>query len=157
MHKIRKAEPQDLSALARLWFDGWTEAHRDHVPEGLTALRTNDAFHTRLINFADLLRMAGTAEEPLGLCAIKENEIDQLYVSPKARGTGLAAELLKDGETRIKNTGAQAALLYCLSKNLPAKRFYEKQGWINSEIKDVPFEVDGTAFPVNCIIFRKTL
>jgi len=95
MHKIRKAEPQDLSALARLWFDGWTEAHRDH--------------------------------------------------------------LLKDGETRIKNTGAQAALLYCLSKNLPAKRFYEKQGWINSEVKDVPFEVDGTAFPVNCIIFRKTL
>ncbi len=47
MTSIRPATGADMAAVADLWHAGWHTGHAGHVPEGLTAARTLDAFHER--------------------------------------------------------------------------------------------------------------
>jgi quercetin dioxygenase-like cupin family protein/GNAT superfamily N-acetyltransferase len=125
----RRATPDELPALARLWEAGWHDAHDGLVPPALVALRTSDSFLDRLSGFGDALRVAGPPGEPLGLCVASGEEIDQLYVAPAARGTGLAATLLADGEARLAAAGASVGRIACAIGNDRALRFYEKHGW----------------------------
>jgi GNAT superfamily N-acetyltransferase len=128
---LRLAQPADLAPLAQLWCDGWMEAHAAHVPDALLSARTPDSFHTRLLKFGNDLRVAGPAGAPTGLCAVRGAELNQLFVAPSARGTGLAADLLANGEARLATKGVTSAFLLCLIENERAARFYEKQGWQN--------------------------
>jgi len=66
---------------------------------------------------------------PLGFYMLKDDELDQFYVAARARGTGLAAQLIADAEARIANTGFETAWLACAIGNDRAARFYEKSGW----------------------------
>jgi GNAT superfamily N-acetyltransferase len=75
------------------------------------------------------VRVAGPLGAPVGLCIIKGNELYQLYVSAEARGTGIAAALLADGEIRMARKGVEIAWLACAIGNQRAARFYEKSGW----------------------------
>lgn len=154
---IRQATPGDFPKLALLWHDGWMEAHSAHVPEGLTRRRTKRSFLDRLKDLGDELRMAGCADAPLGLSVIYPGQVNQLFVSSAARGTGLAGRLLRDAEDRLRNAGHDHALLHCLDRNTKAAHFYEKHGWINSGVEPVGIEADGAVFDVPCIIFRKSL
>ena len=47
MTSIRPATSADMAAVADLWHEGWHDGHAGHVPDGLTALRTLEAFHER--------------------------------------------------------------------------------------------------------------
>ena len=47
MTTIRPAGAADMAAVADLWHEGWHAGHAGHVPEGLTVLRTLEAFHER--------------------------------------------------------------------------------------------------------------
>ena len=47
MTTIRPAGDADMAAVAVLWHEGWHDGHAGHVPDGLTAVRTLDAFHER--------------------------------------------------------------------------------------------------------------
>ncbi len=157
MHMLRSADPADIDPLAQLWHDGWNEAHLAHVPAKLAAYRTLDSFRSRTIAFGDRLRTAGPLGAPLGLCAITNDELDQLYVSPAARGTGLAAELLAEGERRMARAGVTRAHLLCLIENKRAARFYERQGWENTGVKiDSLFTEDGP-FELRVLRFEKDL
>jgi ribosomal protein S18 acetylase RimI-like enzyme len=60
---------------------------------------------------------------------VKGDELYQLYVSAKSRGTGLAAALLTDSEDRMFRGGVETAWLACAIGNTRAARFYEKCGW----------------------------
>lgn len=60
---------------------------------------------------------------------VKDDELYQLYVSATARGSGLAATLLADGEARIATNGFGTGWLACAIGNDRAARFYEKNGW----------------------------
>ena len=60
---------------------------------------------------------------------VKDDELYQLFVLADARGTGVAATLLADGETRIASAGFERAWLACAIGNNRAARFYEKNGW----------------------------
>jgi len=153
----RPAKHADLPALAQLWHDAWHEAHTAHLPEDFTSQRTVHSFQTRLSDAGDALRMIGTATTALGLCIINEDEIDAIFVAPDARGTGVAAILLADGEARLKASGIQNAHLICLIQNLRAARFYEKSGWLQiGTIKD-PLQTPSGVVEVECRVFRKPL
>ena len=75
------------------------------------------------------IRVAGNLGAPLGFCAIRHDELDQLFVSPAARGTGLAAALVADAERRLAGHGVTLAWLACAIGNDRAAHFYEKCGW----------------------------
>ncbi|MCB1037158.1 MAG: GNAT family N-acetyltransferase, partial [Acidobacteria bacterium] len=92
--KAREAEERDLDAMARIWFDGWQDAHARIVPKELARYRTLESFRERLESELPAVRVVGSESGLLGLCIIKADEIYQLYVAAEARGTGVAAVLL---------------------------------------------------------------
>ena len=148
--KIRQAEEGEIGRLARLWYDAWQDAHAAIVPVELPKLRTVEGLERRLAATLPSVRVVDLAGEPAGLCSIKGDELYLLYVSAKARGTGVAAALLADAEARLSQGGAEVAWLACAIGNDRAARFYEKWGWhrVGTEVKqletpngDVPLEV----------------
>ncbi len=154
---IRKAEAADIDPLAQLWFDGWMEAHEAHVPRELTEQRTLESLRTRIKAFADDLRTAGPAGAPLGFCAIKGQELDQLFVAPEGRGTDLAGRLLKDGEDRLAANGVRDAYLLCVIENARAARFYARMGWQNRGVVDGTVSVQDGGFTFRVLRFEKRL
>jgi ribosomal protein S18 acetylase RimI-like enzyme len=128
MH-VRAAEAIEIDQLAQLWFDGWREAHAHLVPPELTRARTWESFRDRLRATLPDIRVIGAPGSPAGFCIVKDAELYQLFVSPHARGSGVAAALLADGETRLLANGVATAWLACAIGNDRAARFYEKCGW----------------------------
>jgi ribosomal protein S18 acetylase RimI-like enzyme len=126
---VRPAAPEELDHLARLWYDGWQDAHALILPAELKARRTRESFRLRLEEALAHTRVAGPPGEPVGLCIVKGDELYQLYVSAGARGSGVAALLIVDAEHRLAAAGVETAWLACAIGNDRAARFYEKCGW----------------------------
>lgn len=129
MITIRAAEETDIDQLAQVWFDAWNDAHARIVPVELARLRTLENFRERMQKELPNVRVAGDLGEPVGFCVIKDDELYQLFVAAKARGTGVAAALMADGEARLAQSGVETAWLACAIGNERAARFYEKCGW----------------------------
>lgn len=153
---IRPIEQEDAAAIARIWYDGWRDAHLDIVPAELTEQRTLDSFAQRLSKAFDVVRVCIDGAKPLGFSMIKQNEIDQFYVAAHSRGKGVARHLMIDAETQIKSVGFDSAWLACSIGNTRAARFYEKSGWTNVGVKPMTFEATNGPFPLDVWIFEKT-
>jgi GNAT superfamily N-acetyltransferase len=127
---VRPATEAEIDHLARLWHEGWNDAHGKLAPEGLVKARTLDSFRERIAAALDDTRVIGPAGAPLGLCMLKNDELYQLFVARQARGTGAAAALIADGEARLAARGFATVWLACAIGNDRAARFYEKCGWV---------------------------
>ena len=146
---VRAAEAHEVDHLARLWHQGWNDAHAAFAPAGLVRARTLESFRDRIAAALPDTRVVGPPGAPLGLCVIKDDELYQLFVARAARGTGVAAVLIADGEARLAERGVTTAWLSCGIGNDRAARFYEKRGWVRARImvnrletQDGVFEVD---------------
>lgn len=126
---LRPAREEDVPDLARIWGEGWREAHLGNVPEPLVAARTPDSFRRRALDLVPRTTVAVVAGEVAGFVMIDADEVQQLYVGPRHRGAGTASALLAEGERRIAAEGHDRAWLAVVAGNLRARRFYERQGW----------------------------
>jgi GNAT superfamily N-acetyltransferase len=153
----RPLTPDDYGPVAQLWYDGWHETQAPFVPKALVALRTQTDFHKRLVAMGDLARTIGPVDAPLGLCAIKDAEMYQLFLSPDARGTGAATALLVDAENRLRMSGVIRAHLDCLEDNTRAIRFYQKMGWTAQGVQSSALDTSAGPFMLDCMLFTKAL
>jgi GNAT superfamily N-acetyltransferase len=119
----------DIEPLSNLWHIGWTEAHAHLMPPLFAQLRTPERLATQLREHLGDLRVIGPQEEPAGFSIVKGNELYQLYVAARARGSGVAAALIAEAEARLAASGVELAWLACAIGNNRAARFYEKSGW----------------------------
>ena len=141
MTSIRPASDADMAAVADLWHEGWHDGHAGHVPEGLTAARTLEAFHQRTpARVADTTVAVSDRGELLGFVMVVGDEVEQVFVGPVARGSGLAAALLTEAERQVASAGHDEAWLAVVTGNARARRFYEKRGWHDSG--DLPYELN---------------
>jgi ribosomal protein S18 acetylase RimI-like enzyme len=129
MTRVRPAQRSEVSALARLWYDGWQDAHAAILPEALARARTLESFAARLEAALRDVWVIGPVGSPLGFCMLKGDELYQFYVTAETRGTGAAASLICDAEARLAGDGVEMAWLTCAIGNERASRFYEKSGW----------------------------
>lgn len=137
---IRPAEPGDAEAVAEVWHRAWHDAHPGHVPEGLTAARTLEAFRARTpLRVADTT-VAVTDGEVAGFVMVAGDEVEQVFVDRAHRGTGLAVLLLDEAERQVAAAGHPTAWLAVVAGNARARRFYQRRGW--ADAGELPYEVE---------------
>jgi GNAT superfamily N-acetyltransferase len=154
---VRPAEESEIDQLAQIWFDGWRDAHEQIVPAELTAVRTYDSFRKRLRALVSDTRVVGPSRDPVGFCIVKRDELYQLFVSEQARGSGAAAALIADAESRLARNGVKTAWLSCAIGNERAARFYEKRGWRRAGTRVSELDTDGGTFSLEVWRYEKRL
>lgn len=154
---VRNATEADLDRLAGIWHQGWHEAHAQLVPMELTRLCSLPNFRDRLREALADLRVAGPPRAPVGFYMLKHDELFLLYVSAEARGSGVAAGLIADAETRLAQEGVEVAWLACAIGNERAARFYEKSGWERVGVMINEAETSAGPFPLEVWRYEKRL
>jgi len=154
---VRAAEEVEIDHLAKIWYDGWHEAHAQIVPAELTRLRTLESFRQRLQTALPNVRVAGPSCSPAGFCIVRDAELYQLFVSAESRGSGVAAALIADAEARLSESGVETAWLACAIGNERAARFYEKCGWQRVGTMVNHAETANGTFPLEVWRYEKSL
>ena len=142
---IRSAKKADLPALAELHVVTWQVAYRDILPaeliESLSAARTearwaelfNDPQRTTLIaeingQVAGFVGFGASRDEDDS--PHKVGEIYALYVHPNWWGNGSGTALVEQAFKQLRQKGFQEVTVWTLTRNSPARTFYEKVGFI---------------------------
>jgi GNAT superfamily N-acetyltransferase len=153
----RDAKLSEIGQLAKIWFDGWQDAHARIVPAELARLRTFQSFEQRLRAALSGVRAAGEVGAPVGFYFLKGAELYQLYVASNARGSGIAAGLMADAEAHLREKDVHTAWLACAIGNDRADRFYEKCGWSKTGTVTDDVEVSGGTFALEVWRYEKSL
>lgn len=133
---VRPATTADVDVLARIWHDGWWQAHEGHVPAALYHERTPETFPPRVAERVPATWVAQGADGVLGFVVVVGDELEQLYVAASAQGTGVGAALIAQAEEVIRSAGHPRAWLAVVADNPRARRFYERSGWVDAGLED---------------------
>jgi GNAT superfamily N-acetyltransferase len=147
----RDADESELDHLAKLWYDGWQDAHAALMPAELRRLRTLANFRDRLRAGLEHVRVIGPRGAPAGFSMLKGDELYQFYVSAEARGTGVAPALIADAEARLAANGVATAWLGCAIGNERAS------GWRRVRTEQVQLDTFEGPFPLEVWRFEKTI
>jgi ribosomal protein S18 acetylase RimI-like enzyme len=131
-HFVRKATSNDVGAVARIWHVGWTDGHVGHVPPELVLYRNKEQFVSRARERLECMWVAESHGQTVGFVVVKGDEVEQIYVDRTARGTGVAATLLRKAEAEIRSAGHRQAWLAVVAGNRRARSFYARLGWRDS-------------------------
>lgn len=153
----RDAQPRDLDALAALWHAGWQDAHAAILPAELARHRTLAGMRQRLAAGLAQVRVVDLDRAPAGFAWTLADELYQLYVAPRARGTGVAAGLLLDAEAAIAARGHARAWLACAIGNARAARFYARHGWERVGVVTSRLPVPGGEFALDVWRYEKAM
>ncbi len=133
---LRTATHDDAKAVAEIWYRGWQEAHIGNVPDELLQARTKKSFWERAAEHVADTSVATVDGKVGGFVMVIGDEVEQVYVSAGHRGTGVAAALLAEAERLVKANGHGRAWLAVAPGNARARRFYERQGWVDEGLFD---------------------
>ena len=154
---LRSAEPADVGAVAEIWRSGWIDGHLGHVPDALVAVRTPESFVVRAGERIADTTVAVVGGDVAGFVMVVGDEVEQLYVGAASRGTGVAGALLAHAAWLGRAAGHERVWLAVASGNARARRFYERQGWVDEGAFDYPAAGPGGAIPVPCHRYVKRL
>jgi GNAT superfamily N-acetyltransferase len=140
---IRRAGVEDAGAIAEVQVRSWRAAYRGIMPQSyLDALdtgRRTDRW-ARWIGNADWPREAMLVAEEAGSVVAFANfgpleesrdvsEVEAFYSVPEVWGTGVNRRLMDAVTDGLVAGGYAEAVLWVLSANDRARRFYTAQGW----------------------------
>ena len=153
---LRPATEQDVEAIADVWHQGWVDGHVGHVPAALNPHRTLEHFRRRVPPRIPSTTVAVAGTQVVGFVNVHDDEVEQLFVAREARGTGVAAALLRHAEAAIARR-ADVAWLAVANGNARARRFYERQGWADVAAIDYQAEIEGGTIPVPCRRYERVV
>ena len=106
------------------------EPNREAVREGLArAIVTQSVLVARTAD-GDLVGFVEFAPETDSYRQdVDRGVIENIYVRPSHRGTGLGADLLEAAENRLLDAGVDRIALEVLAENEAARRFYASHGY----------------------------
>jgi ribosomal protein S18 acetylase RimI-like enzyme len=129
--EVRAARGDDAAAVAEIWEHGWRDGHLGNVPDELVALRTPESFATRAAERVGDTTVATVDGAVAGFVMVVGDEVEQVYVAADHRGSGVASTLLAEAERLVATGGHPKAWLAVAPGNARARRFYERQGWVD--------------------------
>jgi GNAT superfamily N-acetyltransferase len=146
--RLREAEPPDAAALGALHVAAWREAYAGILPpsllDSLSADRSAAMWRAVLDDpsgYGDAALFVAESEGAMvgfGACFAQrdealaargiDGEIGAVYVLQAHQGAGIGRALMRLMALRLLDQGRQAASLWVLRANAPARRFYEALG-----------------------------
>jgi GNAT superfamily N-acetyltransferase len=149
-YRIRKATSNDVDQVARIWLAGWADGHVGNVPPELVKHREQlEVYVSRARERIGGMWIAEANDgQVLGFVVVKLDELEQVYVDRAARGTGVAAQLLRTGEDEVRRAGHTRAWLAVVAGNARARAFYERHGWRDAGSFIYQAETEAGTFPV---------
>lgn len=154
---LRQARAEDTAAIAEIWYEGWQVAHLGNVPDELRHARTRASFDTRAAQRLSQTTVALVDDGIAGFVMVVGDEIEQVYVAARHRGTGLATHLLAAAEQRVHANGHPEAWLAVVPGNPRARRFYETHGWTDKGLFTHHAPGPTTPIPVPAHRYVKTV
>ncbi|MGV6848340.1 MAG: N-acetyltransferase family protein [Marinibacterium sp.] len=128
--KLREATQQDAPAIADIlsdWIDQTDWMVRVHT-------RAEDRGFGAFLIEKTQVTVAEAVTEPRAVCgflSLQPPHIQALYLAPDARGQGVGKALLDRAKT-----GHDRLELWAFQANLGARRFYEREGFVEVERTD---------------------
>jgi ribosomal protein S18 acetylase RimI-like enzyme len=147
---LRPATAADVEQVARTWAAGWADGHLGHVPDELVALRTAASFRSRAAEQVGDTTVAEVDGRVAGFVMVVADEVEQVYVDRAHRGSGVAGILLAEAARQVAAAGHSRAWLAVATGNARARRFYERQGWVDEGAFDYPASTERGTLPVPC-------
>ena len=140
---IRDARPEDAQEVAGVHIRAWQSAYRGLLPdEHLDGLRVEERAARYSFGSSDPAAphtiLALEREAICGFATIGPSrdedapglaELYALYVDPGHWGEGTGDRLHSRALERMREHGYGAAILWVLTGNEPAERFYRRRGW----------------------------
>jgi ribosomal protein S18 acetylase RimI-like enzyme len=163
---LRRAIPDDATALAHVHVDSWRAAYRGLVPDefldSLDYCQRSLRFRESLATGSGETYLAEKDGEPFGILTVgacRDADLDRvtageiwgIYLAPQHWRKGLGRALFQRAEQMLQARGYTLATLWVLEGNQQARRFYEAMG----------FETDGASrvlnlgAPLKAIRYRK--
>jgi GNAT superfamily N-acetyltransferase len=145
--RIRLAREADIPALVDAHARSWRASYGDLLPAGLIedVLAARDAraerWRTRLADPSDpgAFLVAEIAGQAVGLAITGPSrdedgdaatgEVYAIYLDPGVIGRGVGRALFAAAVADLVSRGFERAILWVLSDNMRARRFYEAAGW----------------------------
>ena len=137
---IRKNELKDQEQMAHIKIDGWRYTYDkiiasmylkslDYVSQTMRYIESFD-------EYKDLVLVAVMGEEVLGYSCFDieektgkfDSELVSLYLKPSEIGRGIGTTLVKETAKELLSKGRKNMIVWCLSENVNAIKFYEKLG-----------------------------
>lgn len=145
MITVRKAFLQDLEDLTILF-----DAYRIFYKQEGDVSAARKFLKERLLRNESVIYIAYNEENAIGFTQLYpifssvslKNAwlLNDLYVLPSARRSGVAEALLNAAREHGIDTGAKWLLLETALDNFPAQSLYEKNGWVKAE--DIFYTLD---------------
>jgi ribosomal protein S18 acetylase RimI-like enzyme len=154
--RLRAATPDDTDAIATVWHGGWPEGHLGYVPEALLLHRRLVDFRARVPALLDRTTVATIGSDVAGFVMVNDDELEQIYVAEAARGSGVAAALLRHAETEI-GYRFDVAWLAVVAGNTRARRFYARNGWRDAGPFEYDAPIEGGSIPLEAHRYEKDL
>jgi GNAT superfamily N-acetyltransferase len=143
---IRQAQPEDAIAVAGVHVRSWQAAYRNILPNDyLDRLRPEDRAAKYDFATSDPMKPStiiavdeGASATVLGFATTMPvidshmpgyGELCALYVDPPHWGQGVGVTLLSGARTQMWQQGFRHAILWVLTGNVRAERFYKSDGW----------------------------
>ena len=165
---VRDATPGDARAIAEIRVRSWRVTYAGMVPQsildGLEVGRNEAGFERRIrdpgrtatlvveeegdvLGYAMLAPARDADAEGLG-------EVEAIYLAPSAMRRGLGRALMTESLARLAADGHPAAVVWVLTDNVGARRFYEATGFVPDGTARL-LDFDGT--PVEEIRYRRPI
>jgi ribosomal protein S18 acetylase RimI-like enzyme len=140
---IRAASPADARAIAVVHVATWRDAYAGLLPDDVLAgldtgeraqrwnrnLATASAEGRFVLVFEQDGRVRGFVSGGPSRDQFPGGEVYAIYVDPASQGRGAGSRLLTAAARHLAGAGYTDGSLWVLVGNLPARRFYESQGW----------------------------
>jgi ribosomal protein S18 acetylase RimI-like enzyme len=145
--EVRRATPDDASAIARVHVRAWRAAYRGILPDDLL---DGLSVEQRTARWGEWLAASGgevatlvatgAGGEVTGFCGVatpsrdddateRTAEIAATYVDPDRWRGGIGAALLDAALGELRAAGYRDATLWVLAENAPARAFYARHGF----------------------------
>ena len=135
---IRKNELKDQEQMAHIKIDGWKYTYDKIIAANylnkLDYKKQTERYIASFDEYKDLVLVAAKDDEILGYSCFDykdksgncESELISLYVKDKYQGQGIGRELLKETAKELILKGKRSMIVWCLSENTNAIKFYKK-------------------------------